>query len=156
VFGNELLRKVLRDGKDSSELGIYSCSKTCRCSTSTEKPMRMTNTYSSFIHSLTHQWLYSPFKDLGHLTREVLWSILTLSRTHLDHWSACHKGLYLHRATQHTKTRTNIHAVSGIRTHDLSIQAIKALTSDRAATETNNKYYKVNNYSTCLRIYFNM
>jgi hypothetical protein len=72
VFGSELLRKVFRDGKDSSELGIYSCSKTCRCSTSTEKPMGMTNTYSSFIHSLTHQWLYSPFKDLGHLTREVL------------------------------------------------------------------------------------
>jgi hypothetical protein len=28
------------------------------------------------------------------------------------------QGLYLHRATQHRKTRTNIHALSGIRTRD--------------------------------------
>jgi hypothetical protein len=33
------------------------------------------------------------------------------------------QGLYLHRTTQHRKTRTNIHALSGIRTHDSSIQA---------------------------------
>jgi hypothetical protein len=28
------------------------------------------------------------------------------------------QGLYLHRTTQHRKTRKNIHAMSGIRTHD--------------------------------------
>jgi hypothetical protein len=28
------------------------------------------------------------------------------------------QGLYLHRTTQHRKTRTNIHALSGIRTRD--------------------------------------
>jgi hypothetical protein len=33
-------------------------------------------------------------------------------------------------------TRTNIHALSGIRTHSISVQAIKACTSDRVATET--------------------
>jgi hypothetical protein len=32
--------------------------------------------------------------------------------------------------------RTNIHAISGIRTHGLSIQAIKVYASDRMATET--------------------
>jgi hypothetical protein len=32
------------------------------------------------------------------------------------------QGLYLHRTTQHRKTRTNIHALSGIRTHDPSNQ----------------------------------
>jgi hypothetical protein len=38
---------------------------------------------------------------------------------------------------QHTtKTRTNIHALSGIGTHDLSAQAIKAYASDRAAAGT--------------------
>jgi hypothetical protein len=30
------------------------------------------------------------------------------------------QGLYLHRTTQHKKTLTNIHALSGIRTHNLS------------------------------------
>jgi hypothetical protein len=30
------------------------------------------------------------------------------------------QGLYLHRTTQHTKTRISIHALSGIRTHDNS------------------------------------
>jgi len=33
-------------------------------------------------------------------------------------------------------TRININALSGIRTHDLSVQAIKGFTSDRAATGT--------------------
>jgi hypothetical protein len=32
------------------------------------------------------------------------------------------------------QTRTNIHALSGIRTHDLSIQEIKDYASDRGAT----------------------
>jgi hypothetical protein len=34
------------------------------------------------------------------------------------------------------QTRANIHALSGIRTHGLSVQAINAYTSDRAATGT--------------------
>jgi hypothetical protein len=33
-------------------------------------------------------------------------------------------------------TRTNIHALSGIRAHGLNVQAIKAYVSDRAATGT--------------------
>jgi hypothetical protein len=46
------------------------------------------------------------------------------------------QGLYLHRITQHRKTRTNIHALSGIRTHDLSDQPAKTHASDRTATVT--------------------
>jgi hypothetical protein len=46
------------------------------------------------------------------------------------------QGLYLHRATQHRKTRTNIHALSGIRTHDSSNQPAKTHASDRTATVT--------------------
>jgi hypothetical protein len=33
--------------------------------------------------------------------------------------------LYLHRTTQHTKTRTHIHASSGIRTHNPSARAVE-------------------------------
>jgi hypothetical protein len=46
------------------------------------------------------------------------------------------EGLYLHRTTQHRKTRTNIHALSGIRTHDPSNQLAKTHASDRTATVT--------------------
>jgi hypothetical protein len=38
--------------------------------------------------------------------------------------------------TQHRTTTINVHALSRIRTHELSVQAIKAYASDRAATET--------------------
>jgi hypothetical protein len=34
------------------------------------------------------------------------------------------------------QTRTNIHALSGIRTHGLSVKAIKAYASDRTVTGT--------------------
>jgi hypothetical protein len=44
--------------------------------------------------------------------------------------------LYLHGATQHRKTRKNIRALSEIRNHDLSVQAIKAYVSDRTASGT--------------------
>jgi hypothetical protein len=46
------------------------------------------------------------------------------------------QGLYLHRTTQHRKTRTNIHALSWIRTHDFSNQQAKTHASDRTATVT--------------------
>jgi hypothetical protein len=46
------------------------------------------------------------------------------------------QGLYLHRTTQHRKTRTNIHALSGIRTHDPSTQPAKTHASDRTVTVT--------------------
>jgi hypothetical protein len=42
--------------------------------------------------------------------------------------------LYLHITAQHTKTRTNIHALSGIRTHDPSLQAAKSQALDRTTT----------------------
>jgi hypothetical protein len=48
------------------------------------------------------------------------------------------QGLYLHRTTQHRKTRTNIHTLRGIRTHDTSNQPAKTHASDRTATVTGN------------------
>jgi hypothetical protein len=53
------------------------------------------------------------------------------------------QGLYLHRTTQHRKTRTNIHALSGIRTHDPSNLPAKTHASDRTATVTGNKDIKI-------------
>jgi hypothetical protein len=44
------------------------------------------------------------------------------------------QGLYLQRTTQHRKTRTNIHALSWLRTHDPSNQPTKTHASDRTAT----------------------
>jgi hypothetical protein len=38
--------------------------------------------------------------------------------------------------TEHSETRINNHALSGIRIHDLSVQVIKDFASDRAATGT--------------------
>jgi hypothetical protein len=46
------------------------------------------------------------------------------------------QGLYLHRTTQHRKTRTNIHALSGIRTHYPSNQPAKTHASERTVTVT--------------------
>jgi hypothetical protein len=46
------------------------------------------------------------------------------------------QGLYLRRTTQHRKTPTNIHALSGIRTHDPSNQPAKTHASERTATVT--------------------
>jgi hypothetical protein len=46
------------------------------------------------------------------------------------------QGLYLHRTTQHRNTRTNIHTLSGIRTHDPINQLAKTHASDRTATVT--------------------
>jgi hypothetical protein len=50
------------------------------------------------------------------------------------------QGLCLHRTTQHRKTRTNIHALRKIRTHDPSNQQIKTHASDRTATVTGSLY----------------
>jgi hypothetical protein len=46
------------------------------------------------------------------------------------------QGLYLHRTTQHRKTRTNIYALNGIRTHDPSNKPAKTHASDRTGTVT--------------------
>jgi hypothetical protein len=56
------------------------------------------------------------------------------------------QGLYLHRTTQHRKTRTNIHALSGIRTHDPSNQPVETHASDRTATAIGNMAYWYPNY----------
>jgi hypothetical protein len=54
----------------------------------------------------------------------------------MDEWSANHKDLYLHRTSQYINTKTNIHASSGIPTHDPSNETAKSHALDRAATGT--------------------
>jgi hypothetical protein len=75
-------------------------------------------------------------KDLGRLTysrfRELFGHMVGL----LGRVISPSQGLYQRRTTQHRKMRTNIHALSGIRTHDPSNQPAKTLTSDRTATVT--------------------
>jgi hypothetical protein len=44
------------------------------------------------------------------------------------------QGLYPHKTTQHRKTRTNIHALSEIRTHDPSVRAAEASALNCVAT----------------------
>jgi hypothetical protein len=51
------------------------------------------------------------------------------------------QGLYLHRIAQHRKTKTIIHTLNGIRTHDPRIQAVKPHDTDRPATVTGRKIY---------------
>jgi hypothetical protein len=54
----------------------------------------------------------------------------------LDEWSARRRAST--HTGQHRTTRTNIHALSGVRTHNPSVRVIKAWAPDRTATMTGN------------------
>jgi hypothetical protein len=75
-------------------------------------------------------------KDFGRLTYRRCLELLRHMVGLLGRVIGSSQGLYLHRTTQHRKTRTNIHALSGIRTHDPSNQPVKTRASDRTATVT--------------------
>jgi hypothetical protein len=75
-------------------------------------------------------------KDLGRLTYMRFLELLRHIVGLLGRVIRPSQGLYLHRTTQHRKTRTNIHALSGIRTHNPSNQPAKTHASDRTATVT--------------------
>jgi hypothetical protein len=62
--------------------------------------------------------------------------IKTLVTTPLDERPARRKSLYLHRTTQYRNVNTNIHAPSGIRTHNHSNQEAKTCTLDHVASGT--------------------
>jgi hypothetical protein len=75
-------------------------------------------------------------KDLGRLTYRRFLELFRHMVGLLGRVISPSHGLYLHRTTQHRKTRTNIHAKSGIRTHDPSNQLAKTHASDRTASVT--------------------
>jgi hypothetical protein len=70
-------------------------------------------------------------KDLGHLTYRRFLELFRHMVVLLGRVISPSQGLYLHR-----KTRTNTHALSGIRIHDPSNQPAKTHASNRTATVT--------------------
>jgi Mn2+/Fe2+ NRAMP family transporter len=72
------------------------------------------------------------FLDPGRLTYRRFLELFKLIVGLLGRVISPSQGLYLHRTTQCSKTRTNIHALSGIRTHDPGNQSA----SDRTTTVT--------------------
>jgi hypothetical protein len=88
--------------------------------------------FSSFFLSVALQSL----KDLGRLTYRRFLELFRHTVGLLGRVISPSQGLYLYRTTQHRKPRTNIHALSGIRTHDPRNQPVKTHASDRTATVT--------------------
>jgi hypothetical protein len=77
----------------------------------------------SFIRSFVHQWLYSPLLDPGLFFSFVIFFTQTIR---LLGWViSSSQGRYLHTGQQKHRinAHTNIHALSGIRTHDPSVLA---------------------------------
>jgi hypothetical protein len=74
--------------------------------------------------------------DLGRLTYRMFLELFRHMVGLLGRVISPWQGLYLHRTTQHRKTRSNIHALIGIRTHDPSNHPAKTHASDRTATVT--------------------
>jgi hypothetical protein len=72
-------------------------------------------------------------KDLGRLTYMRFLELFRHTVGLLGRVISPSQGLYLHRTTQHRKTRTNIHALSGIQTHDPSNHPFKTHASDCTA-----------------------
>jgi hypothetical protein len=86
----------------------------------------------------TYSVALQSFKDLGRITYERFLKLFRHLVGLLGRVINQSQGLYLHRTTQHRKTRTNIHAPSGIRTHDSCVPAIKAHAPDCKATVFDN------------------
>jgi hypothetical protein len=79
---------------------------------------------------LSYSMAVQSLKDLDRLTRGTFINLCRHSVELLGRVISPSQGLYLHRTAWYRKTRTNIHALSGIRTHDPSAWAIKARTLD--------------------------
>jgi hypothetical protein len=94
--------------------------------------------YCLYICRYIHFFSVAPqsLKDLGRLTYRRFLELFRHMVGLLGRVISRLQGLYQHRTTQHRKTRTNIHALSGIRTHDPSNQPAKTHASDRTATVT--------------------
>jgi hypothetical protein len=73
-------------------------------------------------------------KDLGRLTYGRFLKRFRHMVNLLGRVISLSQGICLHSTAQHRKTRTDIHALSGIRTRDSSVRAIKVQAPERAAT----------------------
>jgi hypothetical protein len=99
--------------------------------------------YNEKLHNVcSHQTIFSfsvalqSLKNPVRLTRRRFLELFRHMVGLLGRVISLSQGLYLHRTTQHGKTRTNIHALSGIRTHDPSNKPAKTHASDRTAIVT--------------------
>jgi hypothetical protein len=81
---------------------------------------------------ITYSFVLQFLNDLGRLTYGTFLNLFRHLVGLLGRVISPSQGFYLHRTAQHRKTRTNIHAFSGIRTHDPSVRAMKAHASGRA------------------------
>jgi hypothetical protein len=88
------------------------------------------------VYSIFSPVALQSLKDLGRLTCRRFLELFRHTAGLLRRVISPSQGLYLHRTTQHRKMRTNIHALSRIRTHDPSNQPAKTHASDRTATVT--------------------
>jgi hypothetical protein len=82
--------------------------------------------FISLFHSFIHQWLYSPLLGPGLFFSFIICFMQTVGL--LGRVISPSQGQYLH-AGQHKhriNTYTDIHALSGIRTHDPSVRASEA------------------------------
>jgi uncharacterized membrane protein (DUF485 family) len=76
----------------------------------------------SFIHSFVHQWLSSPLLGPDIFFSFIIFFTQTVGL--LGRVISPSQGLYLHTGQHnHRKMHTDIHALSGIRTHDPTIRA---------------------------------
>jgi hypothetical protein len=85
-------------------------------------------------------WLYSPSLDLGRLTYRRFLKLFIQMVGLLGRVISPSQGLYIHRTTQHRRTRDKHPCLSGIRTHDLSNHPAKTHASDRTAIVTGKLY----------------
>jgi hypothetical protein len=76
----------------------------------------------SFVKHIPFSVALPSLEDLGLLTYRRFLELFRHMVGLLGRVISPSQGLYLHRTTQHRKTLTNIHALSGIRTHDPSNQ----------------------------------
>jgi hypothetical protein len=77
------------------------------------------------IYLFTFSVAISASKELGSGSSEIHECVWTLSRTFGQGFGPTSRPLLTHRTTQHKKTRTRIHASSGIRIHDPCVRAVE-------------------------------
>jgi hypothetical protein len=83
-----------------------------------ERKWRMKDTRQTNCDVLLFNWFYNRVLDLRLLLFFLFPNLFRHMVGLLGRVISPSQGLYLHRAAQHRKTRTNFHALSGIRTHD--------------------------------------
>jgi hypothetical protein len=111
-------------------LPVYGCSNCDWCS-----QLNLSSALQGCLQAFFSVAVQS-LKDFGRLTYRRFLELFRHMVGFLGRVISPSQGPYLHRTTQHRKTRTNIHALSGIRTHDPSNQPAKSHASDSTATVT--------------------